>query len=101
MNEGPEKLPDIPPMSAKTGNRLMIVLALTSAFLGLLGLGLEHATERWLSQKLGTYPFFLSTPIGLSATLLTILTALRIKPSQAIVPAVMTLAFWVLYLLLV
>lgn len=99
MNDGPEKVPEIPPMSAATGNRLMIVLAATCAFLGLLGLGLELATDRWLSQKLGTYPFFLSTPIGLGATLLSVLTALRIRPAQAIVPGLMTLVFWALYLI--
>ena len=97
MFEPPEKIPDIPPMSHATGNRLLAGLAATSGFLGLLGLALELSTERWLAKLLGIAPLFISAPMGVAAVILTAVIVFRINPRTAIFPGVLSILFWVFF----
>lgn len=79
----------------------MILLGVTAGFLALVGLGLEELTQRRISERLGLFPLYLTTPLGLGSALLTVLTALRIDPKKAIFSALLSAAYWILYVLFV
>ena len=84
--------PPTPPMSAATGDRVVIGLGMALAFIGLTTMFVERWTDMTMSSALGV-PVFLSTPMGVGA-LLFIPLAWRVGQRFGIRQIVAACAFW-------
>lgn len=82
-------------MSARTGDRVAIALGLTSAFIGVVTMGVEQLTDRALASALGV-PTFMATPLGVASLAFVPIVA-RIGRTFAGRQALAALVFWVLW----
>lgn len=90
-----EPPPPLPPMSALTGNRIVVGLGFAIVFIGLFSMIGEKLTHLRLAEAL-EIPVFVSTPLGVGALLFVPL-AVRVSRKQGWAQLAAALVYWSLW----
>lgn len=84
------------PMSDASGWTLLSASAVAAGIIALSTLVLEVATDQWLARVLG-FGFYVTTPLGVGATFLTVLVG-KNDLKRAAIPGLLVLLYWLVYL---
>lgn len=91
-----EPPPPLPPMSARTGDRVVIALGVATTFIGVVTMAVERATDLTLSHAIGL-PIFMSTPLGIAA-LAFIPIVWRVSKTHGLRQVALAAIFWSLWI---
>jgi hypothetical protein len=84
------------PLTEEDGWTVLSAAAIASAAIALAALGAEVVTDAWLAKSVG-FGVYLTTPLGLGATFLTVIVAKDRSPRKAAIPAALVVAYWMVY----